>query len=120
GNAWFSGSTATQGNQLFKLGFDGSVTQWTAVNNLNPHAPFDNEGFTTFHDALWFTGNAPGQGEQLYKLGNDGSVAKWTGFTTGGGGWNPAELFVFDDALWFSGQMPLKANSCSSWERMAV
>src|SRR5262249_44109232 len=67
--------------------------QWTAVNNLNPHAPFDNEGFTTFHDALWFTGNAPGQGEQLYKLGNDGSVTKWTALNTGGGRLEPRRTF---------------------------
>src|SRR5262249_53957823 len=104
GNAWFSGNTAgALGRQLYKLGSDGSVTQWTAINGLSPSAD-NNESFTTFNDALWFTGNTPTQGAQLYKLGNDGSVTKWTALNTGGGGLNPSELFVFNDALWFNGQ----------------
>ena len=42
GNVWFLGATATvaEGFQLYKLGFDGSVTKWTAINpaggGLNP------------------------------------------------------------------------------------
>ena len=103
GNAWFSGDTTGQGRQLYKLGFDGSVTQWTAnINDLNPSA-LGNGSFTDFNDALWFNGAAPGQGAQLYKLGFDGSVTKWTALNTGGAGLNPTNLFEFDNALWFNG-----------------
>src|SRR5262249_39603798 len=103
GNAWFSGFTATQGFQLYKLGFDGSVTQWTAINNLNPTAGVAAVSFTDFNDAMWFNGTAPGQGAQLYKLGSDGSVTKWTALNTGGGGLNPQGMFEFAGALWFNG-----------------
>jgi len=104
GNAWFSGDTAgALGRQLYKLGFDGSVTQWTAINNLDPTVGGNGVSFTDFNNAMWFNGNAPGQGSQLYKLGFDGSVTKWTALNTGGGGLQPANMFEFAGALWFNG-----------------
>src|SRR5262249_47701610 len=87
----------------YKLGFDGSVTQWTAINNLNPNAGVNAPSFPEFNDAMWFNGTAPGQGAQLYKLGFDGSVTKWTAINTGGGGLNPQNMFEFANALWFNG-----------------
>src|SRR5262249_13936011 len=104
GNAWFNGVAGNAiGAQLYKLGFDGSVTQWTAIQDLNP-APGGSGIFTNFQDALWFAGGAPGQGRQLYKLGNDGSVTKWTALSTGlAGGLDPLTPFVFNDAVWFNG-----------------
>src|SRR5262249_35714873 len=90
GNGWFSGNAGgALGNQLYKLGFDGNVTRWTAINNLNPTAGSNAVSFTDFNNAMWFNGTAPGQGAQLYKLGSDGSVTKWTALNTG--------------ALWFNG-----------------
>src|SRR5262249_11256110 len=95
------GNTAAQGSQLYKLGFDGSVTKWTAINpGGGGLGPFD---FTDFNDALWSNGFAPGQGPQLYKLGFDGSVTKWTALNTGGGGLNPFNLTDFNNAMWFGG-----------------
>src|SRR5262249_10389108 len=108
GNVWIDGiASDALGAQLYKLGFDGSVTQWTAIPGFVPRAGTTGQ-FTTFQDALWFTGNAPGQGGQLYKLGNDGSVTKWTAINTGGGGLsapggNGVVLVEFANALWFGG-----------------
>jgi len=103
GNGWFNGNAGAIGAQLYKLGFDGSVTQWTAIPDLNPR-PGGSGIFTNFQDALWFNGNAPGQGFQLYKLGNDGSVTKWTALSTGlADGLDPLTPFVFNDAVWFNG-----------------
>jgi ELWxxDGT repeat protein len=107
---WFSGETSSDGNQLYKLGADGSVTLWTDIhvgktglfgNNSNPD-------MTVFNNALWFNGNdAPGgDGEQLYKLGADNSVTKWTSLNSGGGGLDPQNLIVFNNALWFDGLTP--------------
>jgi len=100
---WFDGFTGTQGFQLYKLGFDGSVTQWTTINP-SLFVPNQDPGFTTFNNALWFDGFTGAQGFQLYKLGFDGSVTQWTAI-------NPS-LFVpnqtpgfttFNNALWFDG-----------------
>jgi len=68
GNVWFSGNTATQGVQLYKLGFDGSVTKWTAINpgGLNGLFPTN---LTDFNNAMWFRGTTATQGDQLFKLG---------------------------------------------------
>ena len=66
GNAWFNGNTVGQGVQLYKLGNDGSVTQWTAIN---PGGGGLQRGPSSeFNGALWFGGAAAGQGNQLYKL----------------------------------------------------
>src|SRR5262249_45523268 len=95
---WFSGETPANEFQLFKLGSDGSVTQWTSIA-----ANFGPQDLTIFNDALWFQGLNAGQ-FQLFKLGNDGSVTQWTanpGFM--GFGLNPLDLTVFNDALWFDG-----------------
>src|SRR5262249_28678849 len=104
GNAWFSGNAGgVLGNQLYKLGFDGSVTRWTGINNLNPTPGNAEVSFKNFENAMWFNGAAPGQGTQLYKLGFDGSVTKWTALN-GAAGLNPQNMFEFANALWFSGQ----------------
>src|SRR5215467_4054066 len=93
------------GDQLYKLGADQSVTQWTAINNLNP---FD---LTEFDGNVWFGGRTATQGNQLYKLGFDGSVTQWTAINPGGfPGLNPNDLTVFNDALWFSGATPTQGN----------
>src|SRR6266516_2837047 len=98
----FNGSTI----QLYKLGADQSVTQWTAIDNLFPFDP------TEFDGNAWFAGDTGGaEGRQLYKLGFDASVTKWTAIMTpGGGGLFPApgieDLTVFNNALWFDGFTP--------------
>src|SRR5262249_28948902 len=108
GNVWIDGIASDAiGPQLYKLGFDGSVTQWTAIPNFVPRAGTAGQ-FTPFQNALWFTANAPGQGGQLYKLGDDGSVTKWTAINPGGGGLSPpgengVVLVEFNNALWFGG-----------------
>src|SRR5262249_45584866 len=101
----FNGSTT----QLYKLGADQSVMQWTAIDNLSP---FD---LTEFDGNVWFGGNTATQGNQLYKLGFDGSVTKWTATNPAGGGLDPIDLTVFNDALWFNGVTPLLTLSFISW-----
>jgi len=68
--AWFNASNNAGVNQLYKLGNDESVTQWTAnpgfANGLNP------QDLTAFNNAVWFGGETPANGTQLFKLGNDG------------------------------------------------
>src|SRR5262249_27020101 len=106
GNVWFNGDTSfgTQGRQLFKLGFDGSVTQWTAINpGVQGLDPFD---LTDFNDALWCDAGTPTQGFQLLKWGNDGSVTQWTALNTGVIGLAPFNLTDFNNAMWFDGLTP--------------
>ena len=71
--AYFSALNAASGFQLYKLGFDGSVTKWT-----DPGFSLSPQDLTFFNNAVWFGGATPANGAQLYKLGNDGSVTKWT------------------------------------------
>src|SRR5262249_61900137 len=77
-SAFFTAIPMAGGRQLFKLGGDQSVTQWTAIANL---APFD---LTEFDGNVWFSGKTATQGVQLYKLGFDSSVTKWTAINQGG------------------------------------
>jgi hypothetical protein len=73
--------------QLYKLGFDESVTKWTDPGfNLFP------TDLTFFNNAVWFEGLTASQGPQLYKLGDDGSVTKWTAINTGSVGLQPSDL----------------------------
>src|SRR5215470_9596212 len=68
---WFSGETTTDGNQLYKLGADGSVTLWTDIHSggIGLFGNDDQPDFTVFNNALWFRGeNAATDFEQLYKL----------------------------------------------------
>src|SRR5262249_43889005 len=93
----FNGSTT----ELYKLGADQSVTQWTAIA-LNPI------DLTEFDGNVWFRGTSATQGNQLYKLGFDGSVTQWTALNAppSGIGLDPFDLTDFNDALWFNGQTP--------------
>src|SRR5262249_11173639 len=108
GAVWIDGiASDAMGAQLYKLGFDGSVTQWSASPDFTPRAGTAGQ-FTPFQGALWFTATAPGQGGQLYKLGSDGSLTKWTAINPGGGGFrapdgNGVVLVEFNNALWFGG-----------------
>src|SRR6266478_5347472 len=97
---WFTGNNpATDGEQLYKLGADGSVTKWTSLNpGLVGLEPFN---MTVFNDALWFDGNTPANGVQLFKLGSDGSVTKWTSI---GSNLFPQDEVIFNNALWFTGE----------------
>ena len=102
--AYFSAFSNASGNQLYKLGFDESVTKWTDPGfSLNP------SDLTFFNNAVWFDGNtASANGNQLYKLGFDGSVTKWTAI---GANLAPFDLTVFNNALWFNGQNPRRPIS---------
>jgi hypothetical protein len=112
---WFSGETTGSGNQLFKLGSDGSVTQWTNIH-LGLNGLFgDNQDpdLTFFNNALWFNGTIAGgvnsggnELKQLFKLGADGSVTKWTADPGAGFGLDPSSMTVFNSALWFDGDTP--------------
>ena len=112
---WFearSPDSVDGGLQLYKLGFDGSVTKWTAINTsgggLEPLNMF------VFANALWFSG-ATADGRQLFKLGADGSVTKWTDVP---GGFDPQLVSqsandpdstpssVFNNAAWLSATNP--------------
>src|SRR5262249_2855586 len=95
--AYFSATNAS-GVQLYKLGFDGSVTQWTA--NPGSGGGLDPQDLTFFNNAVWFGGDTPANGFQLFKLGNDGSVTTWTSI---GNALDPVDLTVFNNALWFNG-----------------
>src|SRR5262249_27759474 len=116
--AFFSASN--NGWQLYKLGEDQSVTQWTAdaIGAVRPLNPFD---LTAFNGSVWFDGDTGGgAGRQLYKLGSDGSGTQWTAII----GINPIpmapnglfpdpfdlpfldDLTVFNNALWFTGLTP--------------
>src|SRR5262249_27077373 len=95
GALWFTGQTPTHGRQLFKLGADGSVTQWTNIGtDLNPvpvsAAVFppdpDSTPLSVFDNALWFRANNPTLGTELYKLGADGSFTFWKDINPGPGG----------------------------------
>src|SRR5262249_13587170 len=64
--AYFIAQSAASGQQLYKLEFDESVTQWTDIGNgLNPQpvsAPAedpDSTPLSTFNNALWFQANNP-------------------------------------------------------------
>jgi len=46
-STFFSASPMTSNTQLFKLGGDQSVTQWTAIGNLDP---FDLIGLEVDHE----------------------------------------------------------------------
>src|SRR5215831_13027182 len=103
---------AAEGFQLFKLGADQSVTQWTAIEGTGGMDPgFNPLDLTEFNGAVWFEGfTAEIFGAQLYKLGNDGSVTKWTdvpgpSFTNGlfTRLLPQADFTVFNNALWFNG-----------------
>src|SRR5262249_7097319 len=113
--AWFSATTAGGPFQLYKLGFDESVTQWTADPGSGGTglAPQD---LTFFNSAVWFGGVTLANGLQLFKLGNDGSVTKWTSIGTD---LFPSDLTVFNNALWFEG-FNVGQGSCTSWETMAA
>src|SRR5262249_34304449 len=114
---WFNGNAPGQGAQLYKLGNDGSVTKWTAINTggvgLQPQNMFE------FAGALWFNGNTGAGGPQLFKLGADGSVTQWTAVA---GGFDPLLVSqgaqfgigdpdstpssIFENAAWLSGVSP--------------
>ena len=96
-----NGSTS----QLYRLGADQSVMQWTANPGIGfGLAPND---LTEFDGNVWFRGyDTAAQSLQLFKLGNDGSVTLWTAINTGGVGLNPADITEFNDALWFAGVAP--------------
>src|SRR6266446_2843193 len=106
-SAWFSANNGS-GFQLYKLGFDESVTQWTAnPGNAGLGLGLDPRDLTVFNNAVWFTGQTPSNGEQLFKLGNDGSVTQWTANPgLPGFGLDPQGLTVFNNALWFTGETP--------------
>jgi len=102
GALWFEGVTPTHGFQLFKLGNDGSVTQWTDIGtNFNP-VPVsaatqdpDSTPVSVFDNALWFRGNNPMLGTELYKLGADGSFTFWKDINPGAPPSNPHDWAVF-------------------------
>jgi len=55
-STFFNASNPANGGQLYKLGADQSVTQWTAILNLNP------VDLTEFDGNVWFAGNTATQG----------------------------------------------------------
>ena len=98
---WFVGQTPTHGGQLFKLGNNGSVTQWTDIGtNLSPLPVSavvgdpDSTPLSTFNNALWFNANNPNGGIELYKLGADGSFTFWKDINPGPNGSFPNDWAV--------------------------
>ena len=90
GALWFDGRTPANGFQLYKLGNDGSVTQWTDIGGgLNPRPVStvaddpDSTPLSVFDNALWFRGDNPTLGNELYKLGADGSFTFWKDINPG-------------------------------------
>src|SRR5260221_1536147 len=106
--AWFNANSSSVANlfQLYKLGSDESVTQWTANPGDAGQAnqgldPFD---LTAFNGAVWFNGETTSQHEQLFKLGADGSVTQWTAVGPSLFEFQSGDLTVFNNALWFDGR----------------
>src|SRR5262249_1190850 len=98
---WFRGDIAS-GAQLFKLGADGSVTQWTAVSGgFNPLLvsqaadDLDSTPSSIFENAAWLQGNSTATGTELYKLGADGSVTLWKDINPGPGNSFPTDWARF-------------------------
>src|SRR5262249_33808862 len=89
--AYFSANNSVNNNnwQLYKLGDDQSVTQWTAINNMGVGFGFLPLDPTLFNNAVWYDGNTATQGRQLYRLLPDGSFTLWTPINPGGGGLFP-------------------------------
>src|SRR5262249_51465697 len=127
--AYFSANNSVNNNnwQLYKLGDDQSVTQWTAINNMGAGFGFLPLDPTLFNNAVWYDGNSGAAGgRQLYKLGADGSVTLWTALNPGGGGLFPNPIPQPQPPLstWISpfsimhcgstGKPPIKAISCTS------
>src|SRR5262249_28792357 len=100
---WFNGSASVaEGNQLFKLGNDGSVTKWTSIGTFLQ--PTD---LTVFNNALWFNGiNTTNALTQLDKLGFNGSVTKWTANPGGGFVLPPHNMIFYNNELCFGGESP--------------
>src|SRR5215813_12377366 len=111
---WFEGfNTTTNQFQLYKLGFDGSVTKWTA--NPGVGTGLGPTNMTVFNGALWFDGLTPTHGTQLFKLGNDGSVTQWTDIgtnlspipvSTAANDPDSTPLSTANNALWFQANNP--------------
>ena len=131
-SAFFSASN--NGWQLYKLGDDQSVTQWTAdaIGAVRPLNPFD---LTAFNGSVWFDGDTGGgQGRQLYKLGSDGSVTLGPPSSESTRSPRPQTAYFRTPSTRpasmispFSmmhcgspGSPPIKAYSCTSWEMMAA
>src|SRR5262245_50604386 len=115
---WFTGLTPTQGAQLYKLGTDGSVTKWTALNTAG--AGLAPTRLDDFNDALWFNGVTPTGDVQLYKLGLDGSVTQWTAINPGGAacsGVLPVSSMV---PCGSAAPLQAKAVSYTSWDLTAA
>src|SRR5260221_2773549 len=113
-SAWFNANTNLGGFQLYKLGSDESVTQWTALAGT-PVFPSVDQGLnpqdlTFFNNAVWFNGQTLASGQQLFKLGNDGSVTKWTDIGVGISGLDPQDLTDFNGAIGFNGQAPFRGQ----------
>jgi ELWxxDGT repeat protein len=88
---WFTASKPDQGTELWKLGADGSVTQWTDINpGAASASPRD---FFEFENALWFRADGD-DGNELYKLSADGSVTQWSDIFPGPGSGNPSDGVV--------------------------
>src|SRR5215813_11852445 len=95
-------SNTVVGRQLFKLGADGSVTQWTAVpGGFNPELVSqvagdpDSTPSSIFDNAAWLQGTSTATGTELYKLGADGSVTLWKDINPGPGGSFPTDWARF-------------------------
>ena len=129
--AYFSANNSVNDNnwQLYKLGDDQSVTQWTAINNMGAGFGFLPLDPTLFNNAVWYDGNSATQGRQLYRLLPDGTVTMWTAINSGGGGLfpiipNPIPIPPLSLSPWISpfsimhcgstGKPPIKAISCTS------
>src|SRR5262249_9001561 len=71
-NAFFTGDTGNTsvGRELFKLGYDGSVTMWTNSSTVKDNSPVTDvtDNMIVFNNALWFTGKQPGGKVELYNM----------------------------------------------------
>jgi hypothetical protein len=101
GALWFNGNTAS-GPQLFKLGANGDVTQWTAfAGGFNPQlvsqaaGDADSTPSSIFENAAWLRGTSTQTGTELYKLGADGSVTLWKDIVPGSNSSFPADWAQF-------------------------
>jgi len=60
-----------EGFQLYQLGADQSVTQWTAIGDVGAPGGFNPLDLTEFNGAVWFEGfTGLFTVGQLYKLGS--------------------------------------------------
>jgi len=111
-NAFFTGDTGNTsvGRELFKLGYDGSVTMWTNSSTVTDVT----DNMIVFNNALWFTGKQPGGKVELYNMDMNDKVtritsAAWTRLTCSSSTMHFGSAVTVPPRVW--------GGNCSGWQQ---